>query len=345
LMAQPFDVQQLRVTGEPHLVAERVAIEPNVSRGNFSISDNGVLVYDSSLNRQNKRLVWVNRQGTEIRSPGAVGGYSKPWLSPDGKRVVVDRRDDQTGIFDLWSYGVVSGTASPFTFDPATDIFPVWSPDGSRIVWASNREGGYNFYQKAASGAGQDEVLLRSSSVMLATDWSVDARFIVHYEIDSKTKRDIWVLPLFGDKKPFPFLGTEASETGAQLSPDGRWMAYMSDESTAYEVCVQSFPGGGGMKRISTKGGMGPHWRRDGKELFYYAPDGKLMAVEVKSGASFEAGVPRVLFEFRSGTGVPTIGPYTVTADGQRFLLNSLVDESGGAPLTAVVNWTAELKR
>src|SRR5262249_42224694 len=262
-----------------------------------------------------KRLVWVNREGKDIHSLAAVGGWSKPWLSPDEKRVVVDLRDDQTGTNDLWLYDVASGTTSPFTFDPTADNFPVWSPDGSRIVWASDREQGYSFYQKAANGTGQDEVLLKSSGVMVTTDWSLDGRFIVYYQLDPMTSRDIWVLPLFGDKKPFPFLRTQANETGAQLSPDGRWMAYMSDESNAYEVYVQSFPGGGGKKRISTKGGMGPHWRRDGKELFYYAPDGKLMAVEVKSGASFEAGLPRVLFEFRSGSGGPTVGPYTVTAD------------------------------
>ena len=194
-----------------------------------------------------------------------------------------------------------------------TTCSPVWSPDGSRIIWRSNRDGRYDLYWKAASGAGPDELLLKSSNISkVPTDWSLDGRFLIYYEIDPKTKRDIWVLPLSGDRKPFPFLQTESSEAAGQLSPDGRWMAYTSDQSGAFEIYVRSFPSGGGQWQVSTKGGTGPCWRRDGKELFYYAPDGKLMAVEVKSGprggrqeASFEAGPPHALFEFRSGSAVP----------------------------------------
>jgi Tol biopolymer transport system component len=303
-----------------------------------------VLVYDRSLNRLSQHLVWVDRAGKQVRSLDAMGVYSKPCLSPDEKRVVVDHYDYQTTTSDLWLSDVASGASSQFTFSRALDLNPVWSPDGSRIVWGSNREGPYDLYWKAASGAGQDELLLKSSYTKVPTNWSLDGRFIIYYEINPKTKRDIWVLPLFGDKKPFPFLQTESNEIGGRLSPDGRWMAYATDESTAYEVYVQGFPAAGGKKRVSTKGGIGPYWRRDGKELFYYAPDGKLMAVEVKSGTSFEVGAPRALFEFRSGSAIPTNGPYTVTADGQRFLLNTLVDESGGTPLTVVVNWTAGSK-
>ena len=345
LLAQSFDAQQLRLNGEAHAVAGRVGRSPNSTHGNFSVSENGMLVYDSSLNRQSQHLVWVDRAGKQVRSLDAMGVFSKPWLSPDEKRVVVDPYDYQTTTSDLWLYDVASGASSQFTFDPAMDLNPVWSPDGSRIVWGSNREGTYDLYWKAASGAGQDELLLKSSYTKVPTDWSLDGRFIIYYEIKPKTKRDVWVFPLSGAKTPFQFLHTEANEVGARLSPDGRWMAYASDESTAYEVYVQGFPGIGGKKRVSTKGGIGPHLRRDGKELFYYTPDGKLMAVEVKSGTSFEVGAPRALFEFRSGSTIPTNGPYTVTADGQRFLLNTLVDESGGAPLTVIINWQEGLKQ
>jgi eukaryotic-like serine/threonine-protein kinase len=221
---------------------------------------------------------------------------------------------------------------------------PIWSPDGNRIIWRSNRARTFDFYWKAASGAGQDELLLKSSNtnIRVPTCWSLDGRFLIYLEFDPKTNRDIWVLPLFGDRKPFPFLNTESSEASGQLSPDGQWMAYNSDESGQLEVYIRSFPSGAGQRLVSTKGGTGPYWRRDGKELYYYAPDGKLIAVDVKTGATFERGQPRVLFEFRPG------GPftsYTVTADGQRFLLNTIVDESGGAPLTVVVNWEAGLKQ
>ena len=344
LLAQPFDAKELRLSGEAIPVAERVGSNPNFSRGNFSVSDNGVLVYDSSLNRQGKQLVWVDRGGKPLGSLGAAGS-TIIWLSPDEKRVGIDRFDSQTGTYDLWIQDFAGDPASRFTFDPADDIYPVWSPDGGRIVWASNREGVHDLYQKAASGAGQDELLLKSDYRKFPTDWSRDGRFIVYYEINPKTKRDIWILPVDRSQKPFPFLQTEANEAGAQLSPDGRWIAYASDESGSYEVYVRSFPDARARWQVSTKGGVGPHWRRDGKELFYYSADGKLMSAEVKSGTSFEAGAPVALFEFRSGNGVPFIAPFTAAADGQRFLLNTLVDESGGSPLTIVLNWTAGLKQ
>lgn len=223
---------------------------------------------------------------------------------------------------------------------------PVWSPDGSRIVWSSNRGEG-RYHQKAASGSGQDALLLKSDYYKYPADWSRDGRFIIYREIDPKTKGDVWVLPvgpLSGDQKPFPFLQTEANETAAVLSPDGQWMAYSSDESGRYEVYVQSFPAGGGKRQISTAGGIGPHWRGDGKELFFQAPDRKLMAVAVKGGASFEAGAPVALFEFHPGGTVIT-PYYSVASDGQRFLLSTIVETEPNAPLTVVLNWTAELKR
>ncbi len=245
---------------------------------------------------------------------------------------------------DLWLSNVTGGNVTRFTFDPANDLFPVWSPDGSRIAWASNREGVFHLYEKAASGAGQDALLLKSDYFKFPTDWSRDGRFIIYREINPKTKYDVWVLPVgpqTGDQKPFPFLQTEANETAAVLSPDGQWIAYSSDESGRYEVYVQSFPGGGSKRQVSSSGGIGPRWRGDGKELFYHAPDGKLMAVAVKGGASFEADVPVALFEFRAGGNF--ISPYfDVTKDGQKFLLSTIVETEAVTPLTIVVNWAAE---
>jgi serine/threonine protein kinase len=344
LLAQPFDAEQLKLTGEPIPVAEHVGRDASFSRGNFCASDDGVLVYDGNVNRESKQLVWVDREGKQI-SPGGVGGWAQPGISPDGKRIAVDRDDKETGTRELWLYDVTGGSASRFTFDPADDTNPIWSPDGSRIVWTSNRGDTFDLYQKSSSGAGQDELLLKSTNVKVATDWSRDGRYILFYEVAPKTRRDLWVLPLFGDRKPFPFLQTGANEVGAKFSPDGQWVAYASDESGEYEVYVLSFPASAGKRQISIKGGMGPNWGRDGRELYYYAPDGTLMAVEVKSGERYEVGVPRRLFEFRAGNGLITVAPYAVSADGQRFLLNTLVDESGGAPLTIVLNWTADLKR
>jgi Tol biopolymer transport system component len=344
LVAQPFDAGQLKTTGEALAVAERVGRELDFVRGCFSVSDNGVLAYDSIT--RVRRLVWVDRGGNQVRSLGDMGSWGRPWLSPDERRVAVDRVNNENTLRDIWLCDTTTAAASRFTFGTADDIFPVWSPDGRRIAWASSRDGGFSIYWKSASGAGQDELLLRASGgqLKIPNDWSRDGRFIIYYDVDPKTKRDLWVLPLEGDRKPFVFLQTDANEAGAQLSPDGRWMAYASDESGTYEVYVRSFPDARSKFQVSTRGGVGPQWRRDGKELFYHAPDGKLMAVEVKGGAAFEMGVPTALFAFRSGS-FATIAPFAASGDGQRFLLSTITDDSGGAAVTVVLNWTAGLKR
>ena len=240
----------------------------------------------------------------------------------------------------------MKGGFSRFTFDPATDRDAVWSPDGSRIVFASNREGVTNLYLKPASGAGNEELLLKTDLTKAPTDWSADGRFIVYSIIDPKTKSDLWVLPLFGDQKPFPFLQTEFNERNGRFSPDGRWIAYASDESGAYQIYVQSFPTSGGKFPVSTNGGFFPTWRRDGKELFYVSPDRKMMAVEVKGeGATFERGVPKVLFDLRVRSFIDPQARFAVTADGQKFLVNNTIGETTSAPIAVVLNWTADLKK
>jgi hypothetical protein len=356
LMAQPFDARRLQFYREPFRISEQVGSDL-IYAGYFifSASANGVLVFDPSVNRQRRRYVWVDRGGSQTGSLDVVGSTGQPWLSPDEKHFLADRTDPQTGTFDLWVCDVGNGSAARFTFDPGSDLAPVWSPDGSRIVWASAREGGLNLYQKAASGAGQDTLLVDSDYNKVPSDWSRDGRFILYHQTDPKTKNDVWVLPVAesvapggpssGEPKPFPFLRTEADEFGATMCPNGRWVAYVSDESGRYEVYVQSFPGGGGKRQVSTGGGAAPRWRRDGQELFYYASDGKLMAVPVQSGENFAASAAAPLFEFRAGNSNAVFAPYAVTGDGQRFLLNAIVETEVAAPLTVVVNWTAEVKR
>jgi serine/threonine protein kinase len=343
LLAQPFDTETRRLTGEPFSVAELGGSAPKVSRSNFSLSSNGVLVFDPSGNIQTGQLSWVDRSGKRIGSLNVIGSASRPALSPDEKRFAIDRIDPHTGNTDLWLYDATGENATRFTFDSANDSFPIWSPDGSRIVWASTRAGAFNLYQKAASGAGQDELLLESEGDAIPNDWSSDGRLIVYSGPDPKTRFDVRVLPLFGGQKPISFNPTAAGESAGKLSPDGRWIAYTSSESGSSEVYVQGFPSGGGKRQVSTNGGVGPQWRGDGKELFYYARDGKLMAVPVRTGVTFEAGAPQKLFEFRSGsTTIVTLPPYTVTADGQRFLINSIVETQPSAPLTLMINWGSQ---
>jgi Tol biopolymer transport system component len=290
----------------------------------------------------------VDRRGQPLNSLDVAAGFSHPWLSHDEKRFIADQFDPQTSTYDLWLYDVSGGNHQRSTFDPANDFCPVWSPDGSHIVWASNRNGGVaNLYQKAASLAGEETLLLKSDYNNIPTDWSRDSRFIIYYQLDPKTKADVWVLPApgSGEAMPFPVVRTEANEIAGTLSPDGRWLSYASDVSGRYEVYVQSFPGGGGKRQVSTGGGIGPHWRRDGRELFYYSGDGKLMAAPVRSGESLEVDESASLFEFRAGTLLVTFTPFAVTADGQRFLINAVVDTEPNAPLTVVVNWAADLKK
>jgi len=346
LVAQPFDADKLQLASEPTPVAERISEgRPIFTRGDFSVSDNGVLVFDTNVNRETSQLLWVDRAGKQTGSAGVSA--SRPWLSPDEKRFVTDRRSAQTGVFSLWLSDVSGDNATPFTFSQGSDVQPIWSPDGRRIVWYSTRDGTANLYQKAASGAGQDELLLRSDYFKNAMDWSRDGRFIIYEQLDPKGRWDLWVLPLGGNQQPFPYLQTQANEGGARFSPDGRWLVYVSDESGQYEVYAQSFPEGGSKRQISTAGGIGPVWRRDGKELFYQAADGKLMSVAVGSGERLEAGSPVALFEFRSGNtaGLETVPSYTVTADGKRFLINALVEAQTSASLTVVTNWTAGFKK
>ncbi len=343
LLARPFDTNLLDFTGEPFTLSDKVG--SNVLSTNyptFSVSDNGVLVFDPSLTQQRRQYRWMDRRGQPIKSLDVAAGGYQHWLSPDEKRFIAEGLVPQPGPPDLWLCDVSGGNPVRFTFHPEADFNPVWSPDGSRIVWASIRDGLANLYQKAASGAGEDTLLWKSDNTKVPTDWSRDGRFIIYHDFDPKTKRDVWVLPVTGsgEAKPFRALGTEANEMVGTLSPDGRWLAYASDASGRYEVYVQSFPGGVGMRQVSNGGGIGPRWRRDGRELFYYAADGKLMAAPVRSGESLEAGAAVPLFDFRAGT-AQLVTPYAVTGDGQRFLINAVVETEPNAPLTVWVNWAA----
>jgi len=343
LYTQPFDADRLQVTGDPLPVAGQMRHSIN-RLAEFSVSDNGVLVYGHGGGAASGQLTWFDRGGKQLEASGAPGTYYHLELSPDEKRVAVEVIEPQTGVGDIWVFDLSRGSRSRLTSDPEWDYNPLWSPDGGRVAFASSRVAARGIYQKLASGAGSDELLFKVYPVF-PTDWSRDGRFIVYQTSDPKTRADLWVLRLSGERQPRPFLQTEFSETQGRLSPDGRWMAYTSNESGNPEVYVQSFPASGAKSKVSTAGGAQPRWRADGKELFYLAADRRLMSVEVKWGAGFEAGVPKALFEAPIPAGQLTRYHYAVTADGQRFLIITPVGDAALQPLTVVVNWTAELKR
>src|SRR5438876_2413225 len=343
LMAQGFDVDKLQLTGEAVPVAERIGRYLATARALFSVSETGVLVYRSQ-SREDSQLVWFDRAGRQLATVGPAGTFAVIRLSPDQKRVALQRVDDEKGTQDIWLIELTRGTPTRLTFDPANDVYPTWSPDGSRIVFSSNSEGTANLYQKLSSGAGNDELLLKSDHAKLPTDWSPDGRYILYQDFSQKDF-DLWVLPLFEQQKPGLFLQTDFAELYGRFSPDGRWITYVSSESGKREVYVRNFPAAGGKWQISNGGGAQPHWRRDGKELFYLSPDKKLMAVEVNgSSGTFEAGIPKALFDLRINS-TNGFSDYDVTADGQRFLVSTLVEQNARSPVTVVMNWTANLKR
>ena len=346
LMAQPFDANKLQVAGEPFPIAEQVGSNSVTGRAFFSVSETGVIAF-LSTGAANTQLGWFDRGGKQLALVGMSAVDTGLRLSPDEKRLAVVRFDPQAGSPDIWLVDLARNTPSRFTFDPATETTPVWSPDGSRIAFASNRDGVSNLYQKLSSGAGNDEALLKSAEPTLPHDWSPDGRFILYGVLSPNTSVDLRLLPLSGDQKPTLFIQTEFAESQGRFSPDGRWVAYISNESGQYQVYVQSFPSSGGKWQVSTSGGAQPQWRRDGKELFYLTPDRKLMAVEVNgTGPTFVPGVPKPLFDAHVSSVFPgNANYYAVTGDGQRFLVNTLVGESAPVPFTVVMNWTAGLKR
>src|SRR5262245_48784553 len=230
LLAQPFDTSRFNLTGEPFLISDKLGSDSvYIDYSTFSVSNTGVLVFDPSIKRQRRQYRWVDRRGQPINSLNVATGDFGPWLSPDEKRFVADRIDPLTGTYDLWLCNISGDAAARFTFDPESDFNPVWSPDGRRIVWSSTRDSGVvNLYQKAVSLAGEETPLLKSDYIKIPTDWSRDGRFIIYYQVDPKTKLDVWVLPATGGEAK-PLIQTEANEAAGTLSPDGRWLAYVSD--------------------------------------------------------------------------------------------------------------------
>jgi Tol biopolymer transport system component/predicted Ser/Thr protein kinase len=352
LMAQPFNADKAQTTGDPIPIAEQVVSNSAgiVAQGQFSASQNGALAYISGSVGGDTQLTWLDRSGKTVGAVATPGFVSWAAISPDGNTVAEDHPDPQTGLYDIWLHDLARGTNSRFTLNSKTNRYPIWSPDGSHIAFSSN-DGLMNVYQRAANGIAQDEPLDKADGRMKRPDdWSRDGRYIIEeVSNDPKTGYDIWVLPLSGDRKPFPYLNTEFNEHYAKLSPNGQWLAYVSDETKREEVYVQTFPAPGGKWQVSTNGGSRPVWSRDGKELFFIGPDQKLMAVEVKNdavkgGAKFEAGVPKPLFVTHLLSGITFNTWFDVSKDG-RFIIPTLVTPANSEPMTVVVNWTAGLKK
>jgi Tol biopolymer transport system component len=350
LLSQPFDAASGQTRGEISSIAEGIGSRYGYTPA--TVSQTGVLAYESDVNINDHQMAWYDRGGKSLGTVGARGVILDPAISPDEKSVLF-RRSSPSGS-DLWLRDLTRQSEQRFTTDTSfNNMAPFWSPKGDRVVFGSIRGGPVNLYQKVTNGTGKDELLFENGDNKEPTQWSRDGRFIVYQENDPKTGRDIWVLPMDGvtDRKPVPFLRSKFDEFQGQLSPDSHWMAYTSDESGQPEVYVQPFPEGESRTKISTAGGEQPRWRGDGKELFFVNAEGKMMTVSMKVTAGttpfIEPGTPQALFEARLVR--PQYIPlfeYDVTADGKRFLLDTTGGDSAPPPvLNIVVNWDAELKK
>ena len=350
LVAQAFDATRLELKGEAIPLTNPVEnFDPLAVP--LSVSENGVLVWRGDA-QHDYQLVWFDRTGKQesvLGPPERTPAGENPTLAPDGRNVAIWRRDPKTRNADIWTIDLLRNLPTRLTFDPAQDQAPIWSPDGSQVAFQSRRGGTQGFYQKAAGGGGEDSLLTAASGAGILSDWSRDGRYLLYSKNSEKTRRDVWALPLFGERQPYLLINSTFDEYQAQLSPDMRWLAYVSDESGSYEIYVQPFTADGKVsgdkKRISTSGGTQPCFSRNGQELFYVAADGQMMAVALQSGgATLEFEPPKALFKTRMLTGLIQSGTeYDVTADGQRFLIGTQVGEA--TPVSVILNWTTGLKK
>ena len=351
LLAQAFDADRLALSGNPFRVAENVAIAPG-SPGldaALSVSATSTLVFRarSAANLPPpldvRPLIWFDRSGKEIGRVTDSETGLRPSLSPDGRQVAVFR--SVGGPPDIWLIRLDRGVLTRLTSNGVVNIDPIWSPDSKEVAFSSNPKSHFDLYRQRLDGTAKAELLLETPEEKVPSDWSHDGRVLLYStNFMGKTANDIWALPLTGDRKPFPVVQTTFDEMNAQFSPDSRWIAYQSNETGQFEIYLQQFPGPAGRQRISTAGGAQIRWRPDGKELFYVALDGRLMAVPIRfapDGQSVEAGTPVPLFATQVGGAISGTDrqQYVVSPDGQRFLMSVLAEDPNPPPITVVLNW------
>ena len=346
LFAAPFDVKALHLTGEPVSLVPDIRYQPYRWYGVFSVSQTGVLVYQTGLSVETSQLVWFDRSGRQVGVLGEAADYEGLRLSPDGQRCAIEVRDSRTGAINIWIGDVTRKITTRLTSGDGINDSPVWSPDGERIVFSSNRTGHFDFYQIGSRGGRPEEAILSSGEGKAPTDWSSDGRDIAFHESGPATgyKWEVWKLSV-RDRAPSHLIQPVANQTFARYSPNGAWVAYCSDESGSQEVYVQAATGGGGKRQISEGGGCQAVWRRDGKELFFLAPDHRLMAVPIhQDQTSFDVGQAQPLFATRIRDSASDTPFFDVSPDGQRFLVNTRGEGEPDPPLSVVVNWVSDQK-
>jgi Tol biopolymer transport system component len=339
LLAQPFDTGKQALRGEPFPIVDDVAVGGGgAANAEFSASDNGVLVFRGSEGSGTSRLTWVDRAGHDIQVIGEPGPYSNQTVSPDGKRIAVEMRASNP---DIWTIESSRNVTTRFTFSAAQDFWPVWSPDGARIAYTSDEKGAYGVFVKPATGARPESLISHVSFPIGPCDWSSDGKNIACV-VQAPGSWDIWIQPT-GGAAAYPLITTPFREFEPRFSPDGRWIAYSSNENGRREVYIQPFPGLGGKWQVSSQGGRDPEWRRDGKELYFLSLAGAITAVDVSgtAGTDLVLGPPKTLFAGILADDSQIGHNYSVSADGQRFLIRKTV-RAGELPATTVfMNWTS----
>jgi len=341
LVAQRFDLGSFSLSGETHTISDEVQYFPQTDLALFGVAGKSVLVTQTGTGGDKYQLTWFDRSGKEQGAVGSPGGYANPSISADGRRLAFEQTDRNGRNVDIWIQDLKTNGTIRFTFGPGLNEIPIWSPDGKQIVFGSSRATHFELYRKNSDGSGAEQQLTDLGVSEQGTwDWSRDGKYIL-----ARKNNELWYFTI-PDLQAKPFLQPKWSLRNAQFSPDGKFVAYASNETGVWEVYVSPFPSGDGKWQIS-RGGSEPRWRKDGKELFYLSPDGKIMAVPVKTGNTFEAGVPNTLFQthMRQAISAQDLFSYAVTNDGQKFLVNTKVETSNAAPLSVVLNWTSDLEK
>ena len=344
LVAQPFDLRRYVLSGEPHTLSDEVLYFPQVDRAVFSASSGEVLVTQTGKAASLSQPAWFDRSGKPAGTVGVPGSYNNVRLSPDGRRVATDQTDPDGRRIDIWIHEPARGTKTRLTFDPGTDQGPLWSADGKQILFDSNRKLGMQLSLKNADGSGPEEQVTAdfgAATIANVWDWSRDSKYILYGK-----GNELWSVS-WPERVAKPLILAKWTVRNAQFSPDGRWIAYASNETGGMEIYVSPFLSANGKWQVSSAGGTEPRWRKDGKELFYLSAEGKMTAVAVTTGARFEAGSPVALFQThrRQPVSSQDVFSYDVSGDGQRFLIATKVDETNAAPLSVLLNWASEMQK
>jgi hypothetical protein len=343
LLAQRFDPEHLAVTGEPTTILTEIQYHPQIRRAVYAVSNNGFLAAQTGSGVALSQPVWFDRKGNEVGVVGEPAVYQNVFLAPNERLLAVDKTDmgSENQNADIWTYELRPESAKRLTFDPSNHVVPVWSPDASRLVFASNRSLNFDLYMKNSDGAHEDRRIVQEGVDKRPNDWSRDGKFILYTQ-----GKDLWYVTL-PELKSSVFLRAPSVVTNGQFSPDGTWVAYASNETGKWEIYVTSFPDAHAKWQVSAGGGEQPRWRSDGKELFYLSSDYKIMAARVTIGVNFDSRTPVVLFQAtpRQPVSLNDQFTYDVSRDGQRFLINTQVKQPDTPPMSVVLNWTAKLNR